>query len=108
MMNLFLKQVSQEFADYFIVLQVDRASWHRAKSLQVPENIRLLPQPPYSPEVMPVEHVWDEIREKHFDNHIFKSLDAVEDTLCHALKALAEAPELLRSMTNFSHMRITV
>ena len=93
MMNLFLKQVSQEFADYFIVLQLDRASWHRAKSLQVPENMRLLPQPPYSPEVMPVEHVWDEIREKYFDNHIFKSLDAVEDTLCHALKTLAEAPE---------------
>lgn len=52
MMNLFLQQVSLEFTDYFIVLQVDRAAWHRAKQLQVPQNIRLLPQPSYAPEVM--------------------------------------------------------
>ncbi len=107
MMNLFLKQVSIEFADYFIILQLDRAAWHRAKNLQVPENIRLLPQPPYAPEVMPVEHVWDDIREKHFDNRIFKSLDAVEDSLCEALRELMAQPERLRSMTLFPHLRIT-
>lgn len=108
MMNLFLKQVSQEFAAYLIILQVDRASWHRAKNLRIPENIRLLPQPPYSPEVMPVEHVWDDIREQHFDNHIFNSLDAVENTLCKALKTLDEDPARLRSMTFFPHLRIPV
>jgi len=107
MMNLFLKQVSMDFADYFIILQLDRAAWHRAKNLQVPENIRLLPQPPYAPEVMPVEHVWDDIREKHFDNRIFKSLDAVEDSLCEALRELMAQPERLRSMTLFPHLRIT-
>ena len=45
MMNLFLKQVSEEFREYFIIMQVDKAAWHRSKSLQIPENIRLLPQP---------------------------------------------------------------
>lgn len=30
MMNLFLEQVSVEFAEYFIVMQVDRADWHRS------------------------------------------------------------------------------
>lgn len=108
MMNLFLQQVSIEFADYFIILQVDRAAWHRAKQLQVPENLRLLPQPAYAPELMPVEHVWDDIREKHFDNRIFKSLDLVEDTLCGALKELIDEPERLQSMTFFPHIRITV
>lgn len=57
MMNLFLEQVSQEFAKYFILMQVDRAGWHRFDSLVVPENIRLLLQPPYSPELNPTEHV---------------------------------------------------
>lgn len=108
MMNLFLEQLSADFISYFVILQVDRASWHRAKGLQVPENIRLLPQPAYSPEVMPVEHLWDDIREKHFDNRIFKSLDTVETTLCHALNELDQDPERLRSMTFFPHMRITV
>ena len=108
MMNLFLQQVLLEFKNYFIVLQLDRAAWHRAKQLQVPENIRLLPQPSYSPEVMPVEHIWDDIREKHFDNRIFKSLDLVEDILCDALKELIDEPKRLQSMTFFPHMRITV
>jgi len=46
MMNLFLAQVAQDFADYFIVMLVDQAGWHLAKDLQVPENIRLIFQPP--------------------------------------------------------------
>lgn len=106
MMTLFLQQVSLEFTGYFIILQVDRAAWHRAKHLQVPEKIRL-PQPPYAPELMPVEHVWDDIRERHFDNHLFKSLNAVEDTLCEALREPITQPERLRAMTFFPHMRIT-
>jgi transposase len=65
-------------------------------------------QPPYSPEVMPVEHLWDEIREKYMSNRVFKSLDKVEDVLCQALKELDAQPELLRSMTYFPHLRITV
>lgn len=52
-MSVFLQQLSLEFSGYFIVLQVDRAAWHRAKRLQVPQNIRLLLQPSYAPEVMP-------------------------------------------------------
>jgi transposase len=106
MMNLFLKQLSLEFAHYFIILQLDRAGWHRAKHLEIPENIRLLPQPAYSPELMPVEHLWEEIREKYFYNRIFNSLDVVEETLCQALKDLMDAPERVRSMTFFPHMRI--
>src|SRR5215469_10689608 len=56
-MNIFLKYVSQQFSDSFLVMQVDGASWHHSRQLQVPENIRLLYQPPYSPEVNPAEHL---------------------------------------------------
>jgi hypothetical protein len=64
MMNLFLKQVSQTFSKHFVVMQVDQAGWHSAKDLVIPENIRLIPQPAYSPELNPVEHIWDKLREK--------------------------------------------
>jgi len=64
-------QVSVELADYFIVMQVDKASWHRSKYLKIPENIRLIHQPSYSPQLMPVEHIWEEIKENHFYNHVF-------------------------------------
>ncbi|GCE08150.1 hypothetical protein KDAU_54790 [Dictyobacter aurantiacus] len=75
MMNLFLEQVSQTFSKYFIVMQVDQAGWHHAKNLIIPENIRLIPQSAYNPELNPVEHVWDELREKYFHNRVFASLD---------------------------------
>ncbi len=70
MMQVFLQHVAQEYAAYFIVMQVDRAGWHQSKDLVLPDNIRLLPQPAYSPELNPVEHIWEELREKHFHNRV--------------------------------------
>jgi transposase len=105
MMNLFLEHVSQTFADYFLVIQTDRAGWHRAKDLVVPANIRLIFQPACSPEVNPVEHVWEELREKHLPNRAFLSLDEVIDAVCDGLQQLEADPERLRSMTCFPHFR---
>ena len=107
MMNLFLEQVSQTFSKYFIVMQVDQAGWHSAKDLVIPENIRLIPQPAYSPELNPVEHIWDELREKYFHNRVFSSLDRLIDVLCQGLNALADDAERLRSLTSFPHLKIT-
>jgi transposase len=107
MMNLFLAQVANEFADYFVVMQVDGASYHTGQDLIIPDNIRLIVQPPRSPELNAVEHIWEEIREKHFYNHIFESLDAVSETLCKGLKSLMDLPKKLQSITNFPHMRVT-
>lgn len=107
MMNLFLKQVCEDFSDYFIIMQVDKAAWHCSKNLQIPENIRLLPQPSYSPQLMPIEHLWEDIRENYFYNRIFKSMSKVVDELCKGLVDLASDPERLRSMTYFPHLRIS-
>lgn len=108
MMNLFLEQVSQTFSKHFIVMQVDQAGWHGAKDLVTPENIRLIPQPAYSPELNPVEHIWDELREKYFHNRIFSSLDLLIDQLCQGLNDLADDPGLLRSLTGFPHLKIII
>ena len=77
MMILFLEHVSQEFSDYFIVMQVDRAGWHDADELVIPENIRLILQPAYSPELNPVEHLWDYLRENYFHNWAAPTLQQV-------------------------------
>ncbi|MGI2909517.1 hypothetical protein [Tolypothrix sp. VBCCA 56010] len=55
----------------------------------------------------PVEHIWEEVREKHFYNQVFDSMHSVIDTLCQELKELMDMPERLRSLTNFPHLRIT-
>ena len=88
-------------------MQVDKAAWHRSKSLQIPENVRLLPQPSHSPELMPVEHIWEDIRENYFYNRIFKSMDKVIDKVCEGLVNLASDSERLRSMTYFPHLKIS-
>jgi transposase len=106
MMNLFLEQRAQDFQSYFIILLVDQAGWHRAKGLQVPENIRLLPQPAHSPELNPAEHLWKELREKTLPNHSFPSLDLLIDQLCEGLKGLADDEQRVRSMVDFPYMRI--
>ena len=106
MMNLFLQQVSEDFKEFFVIMLIDRAGWHMSRTLQIPENIRLLPQPPYSPELNPVEHVWEYLREKATPNKAFKSLDQLQDTLCRHLTELENAPEKLRSMTDFPYMRV--
>lgn len=108
MMNLFLKQVSADFSSYFIVMQVDQASWHTSNDLLIPENIRLIPQPAHSPELNPVEHIWDEIREKHFFNMCCPSLDTVTQILSDALMQISSDQSSLSSMTYFPHLRIAI
>jgi hypothetical protein len=87
-MQLFLNEVSARHPDERIVMVIDGAGWHRSDALKAPDNIYLLKLPPYAPELNPIEHVWDELREKFFHNRVFKSLDALEDHLTGALKTL--------------------
>ncbi len=53
-----------------IVMVLDGAGWHKSKSLMIPDNLRLPSLPPYSPELNPVEHIWDDLREKEFHNRV--------------------------------------
>ncbi|MGO9120104.1 MAG: transposase [Desulfomonilaceae bacterium] len=73
----------------------------------IPGNIRIIPQPPHSPELNPVEHLWEDLRENAMPNAAFKSLDQVEQALCQRLIDLGNDPERLCSMTNFPYLRIT-
>lgn len=63
---------------------MDGAASHRHSALKVPDNILIAYLPPYNPELNPVEHLWDDMREKFFCNRVFDSMDAVEDRLVEA------------------------
>jgi transposase len=64
----------------------------------IPENIRLLSLSPYSPELNPVEHIWDDLREKEFHNRVFDSIDFLEDHLEKALHDLENDHERICSI----------
>ena len=101
-MQIFLEEISSRYIDERIVMVLDGAGWHRTGgNLTVPKNIRLLSLPPYSPELNPVENIWEELREKSFDNKVFSSLDALEDQLISSLKHLDSSFHFPRYFSEF-------
>jgi hypothetical protein len=98
-MSEFLGHVAQRHPRDFIVMVLDGASSHCGKDLVVPENIRLLPLPAYSPELNPQEHLRDEIREKEFPNRVFDSMAGVKKQLRSGLVRLARDVTRVRSIT---------
>lgn len=97
-MEIFLNEVSTRHPHEKIVMILDGASWHTSTSLRLPENIYLLSLPPYAPELNPMEHIWDELREKFFHNKVFNSMDALENQLIVALRHAEENPEKIKSI----------
>lgn len=97
-MQVFLDEVSTRHPAEKIIMVLDGAGWHHKESLKLPNNIRLLSLPPYSPELNPVEHLWDDLREKSFHNLVFDSLDALEDHLEAALRTLECDHDRVRSI----------
>ena len=102
MMSLFLRVVADRHLDESIVMVMDQAGWHIAEALEIPENMQILFLPPYSPELNPAEHLWDDLREKSFANRAFSGMKAVEDTLVQGLQRLEQNPVSTQSLTGFA------
>ena len=87
-MSIFLAEVARRHPYEFVLMVMDQAGWHKANDVVIPNNIVLIWQPPHSPQCNPAENIWDEIRAKWFPNLVFKSMQAVEDTLVETLVTL--------------------
>lgn len=101
-MNLFLSELSKAYQDSYILLPCDNASWHKSNGLIVPNNIELFPLLPYTPELNPIEMIWDELREKFFKNELFKTLKHVTDRLCEGLLHLHQNKYIVKSITGWN------
>jgi hypothetical protein len=100
-MQLFLEELSQQFKHYRLVLVMDQAAWHRSRELGEFENIRILFQPSHSPELNPVEHLWEHIREKYLRNESWSSMEELEQELERILKRIVESAETIQSLIGF-------
>ena len=91
-MNAHLAFISKEAGeDVHVVLVLDNAGWHVAKDLQIPENITLLPLPPYSPELNGIERVWAYLRSHYLSNRVFEDYDDLFNAGRQAWCALTES-----------------
>ena len=95
--NVYMEHLSRAYPDDLILLIMDKASWHRSKKLIIPDNIRILHIPPYTPEMNPIEQIWKEIRKLGFRNELFKTLDKVVDRLCDTINCMSN--DLVKSIT---------
>ena len=92
-MNLHLREISFNVAPKaHAILILDQAGWHLSKALEVPDNISILPLPPKSPELNPVENIWQFIRDNWLSNRVFSSYDDILDHCCDAWNKLIQQP----------------
>lgn len=101
MMNLFLAELSKHYSKFKLIIVSDQASWHKSKLLIMPDNIRFIYLPAASPELNPVEHLWDHVRENFIANQIFDSLDTLEGVLEGAFKYIYHNPDSIKSLVSF-------
>jgi transposase len=80
------------------VVLLDQAGWHGAKALEVPDNITLLPLPPRSPELNPVENIWQFLRDNWLSNRVFRSYEDILDHCCYAWNQLIDQPWKIMSI----------
>ncbi len=99
-MTLHLAEISRQVTlGAHAVLVCDGAGWHQTGGrLRVPGNITLLHLPPYSPELNPVENVWEYLRANKLSNSVFDSYDTIVDRCCAAWNWLTETPDRIPSV----------
>ena len=70
-----------------VALLLDNAGWHTAPNLVVPEGLRLVYRPSYSPELQPAEHLWP-VLDEPLANQYFETLADLERAVADRCRVL--------------------
>jgi len=62
--QMFLDQLAETYPAHLNVIQLDNGKFHQSSRLKIPDNILLIFQPPYSPELNPIERIWSHIKQE--------------------------------------------
>jgi transposase len=103
--TLFFEFLLQEFSrqepSVYKIIFLDKAGYHRAKALQVPDNIRLVYLPSSNPELNPIERFWREMKDKvAFLN--FKDEPELEEWITNTTNAYSK--EQIASLTGYEYI----
>lgn len=80
-------------------LLLDGAGWHASAAVSVPDNITLITLPSYSPELNPVENIWEYLRQNQLAIRLFETYEAIVEACCQAWNALMARPDRIASLT---------
>lgn len=102
--NVFLKQFTAEVSqDVHVLLLWDRAGFHTSKKLKIPENVTIVPLPPYSPELNPVENLWHYLRSHYWANRVYADYDALRYAAINAWHKAVLNPAIIQSVCRVSY-----
>jgi transposase len=105
-MQLHLEEISATVAKgAHAVLLLDRAGWHTTGNLIMPRNVTLIFLPSRSPELNPVENIWQFLRANFLSNRVFDTYDDIIDACCQAWRSVIALPETITSigMRDWAH-----
>jgi len=85
--QVFLDMFSKIKPNELLVMVLDNASFHKAKKLVVPSNVRFIFLPPYSPELNPAEKIWQQFK-RAFTNKLFETIEQMRDFIVEMIKSL--------------------
>lgn len=80
-MNAFLGEMAIQLNGKTAIMVLDGAGWHKSAALVVPHNIKLIFLPPYSPELNPVEKLWEYIKNNTIKNKIYTCIDTLKEVI---------------------------
>ena len=101
-MQVYLDKFAETIGpDEHVLLVLDQAGWHEAKTLRIPANITLEPLPPRSPELNPVERVWLFLKEKFLSHRLLDDYEAIVDAAAIAWNRVASEPGRFASLCSY-------
>lgn len=100
-MSIHLAEIGKQVgAGSHAVLVCDGAGWHQTgRRLTVPKNITLLRLPPYSPELNPIENVWQYLRGNQLSRRLWQSYEDIVQACCDAWNWLIADTVRISSIT---------
>jgi len=96
----YLKQLSEHKPKELKIVVIDNAGFHSTKNMKIPENIKLLRIPPYSPELNPCEQIWAYIK-KRFKNRVYENLENLKQWLKKFVENMSQ--EIIKSIVSNHH-----
>jgi transposase len=94
----YLEDFSRHKPEELKIIVIDNASFHSTKDIVLPENIVLMPIPPYCPELNPAEKVWQWMKDK-IAMKIYDTLDVLENKIDDLINDLEG--ELVKSIIGY-------
>jgi transposase len=86
----------------------DQAGFHTSRNVRPPENLTLVPLPPYSPQLNPIEKLWQYLRQHHWSNRVYEDYDDLRKAANDAWQKVCLKPEKIKSICRAKYVESAV